>query len=85
MLYKNNRFQEDIDRYQKAIDKITNNQEKLEMQRLLNDLVYQVKNVDNMFLDMVYAKQLPSMGNEFRENIASIRKKLEEKLFQKKQ
>jgi hypothetical protein len=27
-------------------------------------------------MDMIYAKQLPSMGNEMRDKIGSIRKKL---------
>ena len=52
-------------------------QEKLEAKKLLNDLIYEVKNMDNMFLDMVYAKQLPSLGNDMKSKIASIRKSLD--------
>jgi len=36
--------------------------------------------MDNMYVDMVYAKQLPTMGNEMRDKIRSIRKQLEIKL-----
>jgi hypothetical protein len=80
MLQQTNRFKTDIDRYNSAIDKISNEQEKLAATRLLNDLIYEVKNMDNMYVDMVYAKQLPTMGNEMREKIVSIRKKLEQLL-----
>jgi hypothetical protein len=78
MLQHNERFQNDLNRFQTAIDKITNSQEKLAATKLLNDLVYEVKNMDNMYMDMIYAKQLPSMGNEIRDKISSIRKRLEE-------
>jgi len=80
MLQTTNRFQNDIARYRESIDKIINEQEKLAATRLLNDLIYEVKNMDNMYVDMVYAKQLPTMGNEMRDKIKSIRKQLEIKL-----
>ena len=80
MLQTTNRFQNDIARYRESIDKITNEQEKLAATRLLNDLIYEVKNMDNMYVDMVYAKQLPTMGNEMRDKIGSIRKQLDSKL-----
>jgi len=80
MLQNTERFKTDLARYNDAIDKITNDQEKLEAKRLLNDLIYEVKNMDNMYVDMIYAKQLPTMGNEMREKILGIRKKLDSKL-----
>jgi len=80
MLQRTERFQSDVDRYRKFIEGISNEQEKLEATRLLNDLIYEVKNMDNMYVDMVYAKQLPTMGNEMRDKIVSIRKKLEQLL-----
>ena len=80
MLQQTKRFQSDVDRYRKSIDKISNEQEKLAATRLLNDLIYEVKNMDNMYVDMVYAKQLPTMGNEMRDKIVSIRKQLENTL-----
>jgi hypothetical protein len=81
MLQQTNRFKTDMDRYNSAIDKISNEQEKLAAKKLLNDLIYEVKNMDNMYIDMVYAKQLPTMGNDMREKIVSIRKKLEQLLI----
>jgi hypothetical protein len=80
MLQRTERFQNDVKRYNEIIDGISNEQEKLEAKRLLNDLIYEVKNMDNMYVDMVYAKQLPTMGNDMRTRIVEIRKKLETKL-----
>jgi hypothetical protein len=80
MLHQADRFQNDVKKYNEAIEKITQEQDKLEAKRLLNDLIHEVKNMDNMYVDMVYAKQLPTMGNEMRDKIGSIRKKLDSKL-----
>ena len=80
MLQQADRFQSDVKKYNEAIEKMSEGQEKLEAKRLLNDLVYEVKNMDNMYVDMVYAKQLPTMGNEMRDKIVSIRKKLDSKI-----
>jgi hypothetical protein len=33
-----------------------------------------------MYVDMIQAKQLPTMGNEMRDKIASIKKQLDNKL-----
>ena len=80
MLQQADRFQNDVKKYNEAIEKIVGEQEKLEAKRLLNDLIHEVKNMDNMYVDMVYAKQLPTMGNEMRDKIGSIRKKLDSKI-----
>jgi hypothetical protein len=80
MLQSTERFKNDLARYTDAIDKIPNEQEKLAAKKLLNDLIYEVKNMDNMYVDMVYAKQLPTMGNEMRDKISSIRKQLDKKI-----
>jgi hypothetical protein len=80
MLQNTERFKNDLARYRESIDKISNEQEKLAATRLLNDLIYEVKNMDNMYVDMVYAKQLPTMGNEMRDKIGSIRKQLDSKI-----
>ena len=80
MLQQADRFQNDIKKYNEAIEKIAEGQTKLEATRLLNDLIYEVKNMDNMYVDMVYAKQLPTIGNEIRDKIRSIRKQLDNKI-----
>ena len=80
MLQQTERFQTDVKRYRENIDKLINEQDKLEATRLLNDLIFAVKNMDNMYVEMVYAKQLPSQGNEMRNKIVEIRKKLDNKI-----
>jgi len=83
MLQNTERFKNDLARNRESIDKISNEQEKLAATRLLNDLIHEVKNMDNMYVDMVYAKQLPTMGNEMRDKIGSIRKQLDSAIKQK--
>ena len=80
MLQQTERFQTDIKQYREHIDKMVNEQDKLEATRLLNDLIFAVKNMDNMYVEMVYAKQLPTQGNEMRNKIVEIRKKLDNKI-----
>ncbi len=80
MLQQTERFQNDIKQYNEAIEKMADGQDKIDSKKLLNDLIYEVKNMDNMYLDMVYAKQLPSTGNDMREKIISIRKQLDNKI-----
>ena len=80
MLQQADRFQTDVKKYNEAIESMVDGPEKLEAKRLLNDLIHEVKNMDNMYVDMVYANQLPTMGNEMRDKIGSIRKKLDSKL-----
>jgi molecular chaperone GrpE (heat shock protein) len=80
MLQRTERFQSDIDRYRKSIEGMSNEQDKLAATRLLNDLIHEVKNMDNMHVDMIYANQLPTIGNEMRDKIGSIRKQLDSKI-----
>jgi hypothetical protein len=70
-------------KYRQAIENLSNQTDKDEATRLLNDLIFAVKNIDNMYVDMVYKKQLPSLGNELKEKIISIRKNLDSKLIKK--
>jgi pyruvate dehydrogenase complex dehydrogenase (E1) component len=80
MLQRAERFQNDIKNYREAIDRMIDEQGKEEANKLLNNLISEVKNMDNMYVDMVYANQLPTMGNEMREKIFTLRKKLDQKL-----
>lgn len=83
MLQQTERFQNDVARYRKEIENLSNEQDKIEANKLLNELIYEVKNMDNMYVDMVYGKQLPTLGNEMRDKITNSRKKLENKLSKK--
>ena len=77
MLQRTERFQNDVSRYRQAIENITNEHDKMEATKLLNDLIYEVKNMDSMYVDMVYGKTLPSLGGEMKEKILNLRKKLD--------
>lgn len=80
MLQQTDRFKQDVQRYSQIIDLLPDGSSKQEAQQLLNTLIAAVKNMDNMYLDMVYAKQLPGIGNEMKSDIQIIRKKLENKI-----
>jgi hypothetical protein len=77
MLQQTERFQNDMKRYRDAIEKIPNEESKNEAKKLLNNLIIEVKSLDNAFVDMVYKKQLPSSGGEVRDRIMGLRKKLD--------
>ena len=79
-IYKNKRFTDDLSLYSTAIDKIADEQEKLAAKKLFSELIYEVKKMDNMYLDLVYSRSLGTAGNEFRDKIRSIRKQLKIKL-----
>ena len=79
-IYKNKRFIEDIEKYNSAIKLMSDESQKQEAIKLLNDLVFEVKKMDNMHLDLVYSHSLGTAGNEFRDKIRSIRKQLKIKL-----
>ena len=80
MLQKSDRFQQDVKQYQEVISKLSDSNLKSESTKLLNELISEVKKMDSMYLDMVYSHQLNSLGNELRDKVVSIRKKLNTKL-----
>jgi hypothetical protein len=53
---------------------------KQESQQLLNTLIAEIKKLDSMHMEMVYSRQLPTMGSEMKQDITSIRKKLETRI-----
>lgn len=79
-IFQSARFQEDYNRYKSVIEKMSDGQFKTEVDGLLSKLVSEVKKLDGMHMEMVFTKQLPTMGSDFKENIISIRKQLENKI-----
>jgi hypothetical protein len=77
---KSSRFLEDYNKYQEAISKIPDGAFKEEAKTLLNRLSAEVKKLDEMHNEMVFSKQLPTIGHEMREQIVTLRKQLEIKL-----
>jgi hypothetical protein len=53
---------------------------KNETVQLLQKLTYSIKKLDNMHLEMIYSRQLPTMGNEMKDEISDLRKKLETRI-----
>jgi hypothetical protein len=80
LLQKSSRFQEDYERYSTAIDSMPDGAVKQESQQLLNKLVAEIKKLDSMHMEMIYSRQLPTMGNDMKQDITEVRKKLETRL-----
>jgi hypothetical protein len=53
---------------------------KQESQQLLNKLIAEIRKLDSMHMEMVYSRQLPTMGSEMKQDITAIRKKLETRI-----
>ncbi len=79
-LAKSKRFQEDISKYSAAIQNIENESVKIEIKRLVNELMIKVKKMDDLHSEIIYTRQLPSMGKDFRDDIIGLRKKIETKI-----
>ena len=79
-IQKSKRFAEECEKFETAINKMPDSDFKAETRNLFLRLVKEVKKMDNMYEEMVYTKQLPTMGNDFRETITSIRKELDKRL-----
>ncbi len=80
MIQNNPRFVNDVERYNKAIEQMEEGQARDEVKKLLTELILTVKEMDNRFVDMIYSKQLPSIGNEMRDKITDLRKKLNDRI-----
>ena len=80
LLQKSSRFQEDCAKYRTAIDSMPDGAAKQESQQLLNKLIAEIKKLDSMHMEMVYSRQLPTMGGEMKQDITAIRKRLETRL-----
>jgi hypothetical protein len=80
MIQNTERFKSDVKRYSEAIEKIPEGPSKTEAKTLLNNLIYEVKNMDNMYMDMIYSNQLTSLGSELRDKITARRKQLDSRL-----
>ena len=80
LLQRSSRFQEDCERYRTAINSMPDGAAKQESQQLLNKLIAEIKQLDNMHMEMVYSRQLPTIGGEMKQDITDIRKKLETRI-----
>lgn len=76
---KSQKFQEEVNKYSDAISKMPDSKLKEDTKRLLNNLINEVKKLDDVHMEMVYQKQLPSLGGEMRSSITTIRRELNRK------
>jgi len=80
MIQNTERFKADVKRYSEAIERLPEGSFKTVANTLLNNLIYEVKNMDNMYVDMIYSRQLTSLGSELKDKITSLRTQLDNKL-----
>lgn len=80
-LIKSPIFQNEYTGWKNRINEITNNDElKKELLTLLNELVSQVKFLDNQHLDLVNNNRLTSQSLESKNRISEIRKTIDKRL-----
>lgn len=79
-LLKSSRFLNDCEKYESVIATMPEGNVKNETVQLFQKLIYSIKKLDTMHLEMVYSRQLPSMGGEMKQDITDIRKKLETRI-----
>ena len=80
ILQKSTRFIKDCERYESVIATMPEGSVKNETVQLLQKLTYSIKKLDSMHLEMIYSRQLPTMGNEMKDEISDLRKKLETRI-----
>lgn len=80
-IQQSERFQNDLKRFNSVIDKMPEGTDKADFQKLVNNLILEVRKMDTMFIDMIYSNQITSTGKEQREKITDIRKNLEDKFL----
>jgi hypothetical protein len=76
LLQRSSRFQEDCARYRTAIETMPDGVSKQESQQLLNTLIAEIKKLDSMHMEMVYSRQLPTMGRRNERGHHSYKKKI---------
>jgi hypothetical protein len=79
-LIKNNRFLEDFKKYQEIISNVNDDSLKNELTILLNSLANEVRKIDSMHSELFHRSGVTPNIQESRNNIVSIRKKLEQKI-----
>jgi predicted nuclease with TOPRIM domain len=79
-LLKNERFQAEYREWKNKINRIDNDNLKIELQELLNKLVNEIKRLDNQHQELFTSHHLPVGVDETKSNITDIRKKILKKL-----
>jgi len=80
LLSKSERFLKEYDDFKNRIAKISDPAKKAELSQLLNQLVAEVRAIDNKHGEVNVAGRLPGAVTDIRENLTNIRKALVNKL-----
>lgn len=76
-IQKSGRFKQDYDKYMSAIASLPDGEFKSHMLSTLNKLVNEIKKLDGLHAEMVYTRQLPSMGTDIKSTITELRRELD--------
>lgn len=76
MLQKNPRFQQEYREFSEKINLLSNEKAKLEAQKLMRDLVTEVKRLDHSHQELNFQRQLPDDIGHSRNKLTEIRKKI---------
>lgn len=79
-LIKHPRFQQEYKQWSDKINQISEEKTKLELTRLLTQLVNEVRKIDSHHNEMLGRTSLDMTINETRKNISDLRKKIHKKL-----
>lgn len=80
LLSKSERFLKEYEDFKTRIGKIQDPTKKAELTQLLNQLVSEVKAIDNKHGEINVAGRLPGAVNDLRDNLTNIRKAIINKL-----
>jgi hypothetical protein len=76
-LIKSQRFQEEYKTYRARIDSITDANVRSQSELLLNNLVSEVKKIDQQHQEMFTGNQIPMSLGDARTGVIALRKKLD--------
>jgi hypothetical protein len=79
-LIKNPRFIEEYNYFNNKINQINDSKIKSECVQLLNQLINEVKAIDRQHEDLVLATKLPSAIDDHKNNLISLRRKINQKI-----
>jgi hypothetical protein len=77
---KSQNFKNDLERYQTILNQLPEGADKQEFSKLVSNLIQEVKKLDEVHVELIFNKQMPSVGTERRESIVSLRRQLETKI-----
>lgn len=76
-LFAHTKFQDDLRLFKETSKKIENPQIKLKFDKLVQDLISEVRKIDNTHQEMIFGNQLPQNVGDYRERVTSIRKQID--------